>query len=421
MPMSSHNEAEIYTPTDTIDQSIDEYDTEYPDGGSKAWLQVLSGNLCNALSWGLPASFGVFQLYYTETMHLPSSQVSWIGSIQVFLTFATCTIVGRLADSGYSRHCIFVGCAIIVSGTFITSICTAYWQILLAQGIYTGLGLGMVFMPTVAVIGCYFKRRRSLALSLSATGGGFGSLVFPSTVQYLIPQVGFPWAVRCAAFLALIMAIIANVCLCPRSMPTKPGPLVQLQAFREAPYFLFALSVFLYFLALYFGFFYINAYARNVVGFSSTEAVSLLLITNATGIPLRPIVGYIADRFLGPINTFIIAMSFLGCMEFVWISVRTRLGMYIFSAFFGMANGAAQGMFVGALASLTTDPREMGARFGMIATLSGFATLAGPPIAGAIIDATGGRYIWAQVWAGCMVLTGSGFLVAASLNSSKRI
>lgn len=165
----------------------------------------------------------------------------------------------------------------------------------------------------------------------------------------------------------------------------------------------------------------INAYARNVVGFSSTEAVSLLLITNATGIPLRPIVGYIADRFLGPINTFIIAMSFLGCMEFVWISVRTRLGMYIFSAFFGMANGAAQGMFVGALASLTTDPREMGARFGMIATLSGFATLAGPPIAGAIIDATGGRYIWAQVWAGCMVLTGSGFLVAASLNSSKRI
>lgn len=258
MPMSSHNEAEIYTPTDTIDQSIDEYDTEYPDGGSKAWLQVLSGNLCNALSWGLPASFGVFQLHYTETMHLPSSQVSWIGSIQVFLTFATCTIVGRLADSGYSRHCIFVGCAIIVSGTFITSICTAYWQILLAQGIYTGLGLGMVFMPTVAVIGCYFKRRRSLALSLSATGGGFGSLVFPSTVQYLIPQVGFPWAVRCAAFLALIMAIIANVCLCPRSMPTKPGPLVQLQAFREAPYFLFALSVFLYFLALYFGFFYVS-------------------------------------------------------------------------------------------------------------------------------------------------------------------
>lgn len=195
MPMSNHHEPKIFTPADTTDQSIDEYDTEYPEGGSKAWLQVLSGNLCNAMAWGLPASFGVFQLHYTESMHIPSSQVSWIGSIQVFLTFATCTITGRLADAGYSRHCVSVGCTIIVSGTFMTSICTKYWQTLLAQGIYTGLGLGMVFMPNVAVIGSYFKRRRSLALSLSATGSGFGSLVFPAAVQYLIPRVGFPWAV----------------------------------------------------------------------------------------------------------------------------------------------------------------------------------------------------------------------------------
>lgn len=258
IPMSKHSETNICIATDSSDRSINGYDTDRLDGGLKAWLQVLSGSLCNAMAWGLPASFGVFQLHYTESMHLPSSQVSWIGSIQVFLTFATCTITGRLADAGYSRYWVFVGCTIIVSGMFMTSICTKYWQTLLAQGIYTGLELGMVFMPTVAVIGSYFKRKQSLALSLSATGSGFGSLVFPSAVQYLIPQVGFPWAVRCAAFLALVMAIVANICLCLRPLLSKSGPLVQWQAFREGPYRLFALSVFLYFLALYFGFFYVS-------------------------------------------------------------------------------------------------------------------------------------------------------------------
>lgn len=166
----------------------------------------------------------------------------------------------------------------------------------------------------------------------------------------------------------------------------------------------------------------INAFARRVIGLSATEAVSLLLITNAAGIPLRPIVGHIADRRLGPINTFIVAIFALACMEFAWVGVTTRAGMYVFSVFLGMANGAAQGIVVGALASLTADPRKMGVRFGMVATLSGVATLAGPPMAGAIIDGTEGRYEWAQVWAGAVLLASSFIIsVARVCKSGKRI
>ncbi|KAI8151959.1 Aspyridones efflux protein apdF [Colletotrichum sp. SAR 10_70] len=351
-----------------------EHDLVYPEGGWTAWSQVLAGNMLNALAWGYPATFGVYQLYYTEKLHLPSAQISWIGSIQIFLTFAICTISGRLTDAGYARQAVLVGCTVVVFGTFMTSLCTTYWQIMLAQGICTGMGLGVLFMPSVAIIGSYFKERRSLALAISATGTGVGSLIFPSTLQ--LP-------------------------------PRRSGPFVEWGAFREAPYILFALGVFLYFMALYFGFFYINTYARKVVGFSTTESVSLLLITNGLGIPSRPVVGYVADRYLGPINTFMLMTFILGCMEFVWIGVKTRTGMYIFSVFFGLSNGAAQGVFVGALASLTADPQKMGTRFGMIATLSGFASLAGPPTAGAIIDRSGGKYLGAQIWGGVVIIAGS--------------
>ncbi|KKY34690.1 putative mfs monocarboxylate transporter [Diaporthe ampelina] len=408
--------------TNDIRDPILEDEIQFPEGGWTAWSQVVAGNMLNMLAWGLPASFGVYQLYYTEQIGLSSSQASWIGSIQVFLTLGIGTVSGRLADAGYSRHAVLAGCLVIVSGTLLTSFCTRYWQILMAQGICIGLGLGMAYMPSIAVIGCYFERRRSLALAISTTGGGFGSLIFPSALQYLVPTVGFPWAVRYSALVALVMALIANLLLKPRVFPARPGPMVELGAFREGPYLFFTIGVFLYFMALYFSFFYINAFARQAIGFSSTEAVSLLLITNAAGIPLRPIVGHIADRHFGPINTFIVATFVLACMEFAWVGVSTRAGMYVFSVFLGMANGAAQGIVVGALASLTADPRKMGVRFGMVATLSGLATLAGPPMAGAIIDSTGERYVWAQVWAGAVLLASS-FIIAVArvLKSGRRI
>jgi hypothetical protein len=48
-------------------------------------------------------SFGVFQTYYVDFLNHSPSDVSWIGSIQVFLTFFMGTFTGRLTDAGYFR------------------------------------------------------------------------------------------------------------------------------------------------------------------------------------------------------------------------------------------------------------------------------------------------------------------------------
>jgi MFS transporter, MCT family, solute carrier family 16 (monocarboxylic acid transporters), member 3 len=404
-----------------------------PDGGLVAWSQVAAGCLINMMAWGYPSTFGVFQLYYRDTLGLPEAQISWIGSLQTFLAFFLCTLSGRLADAGYVRSTVIAGSFLIVFGTFMTSLATRYREIFLAQGLCTGLGLGIVFMPPLAIINSYFDKNRSYALAISATGTGIGSVVFPATIQYLIPQIGFPWAVRCSAFVALSISTASLLMLRPRLSPRKSGPLVEWQAFKELPYTLFAVGGFLFFWALYFGFFFVsrppsqwyawltkptwkvNAYARNVIGFSTTDSVQLLLIVNGLSVPSRPVVGYLADRYIGPINLFSSAIFLLGTVSFAWIGVTTRTGMYIFTIFFGLSNGAAQGVFVGSLASLTKDPRKMGTRFGMVCTIAAFATLAGPPTSGAIIDRSDGRYMWAQIWAGLVII------LAALMMASARV
>lgn len=230
----------------------------YPDGGTTAWLQVVANHLLACLAWGYAASFGVYQTYYTETMGLPRSQISWIGSIQLSLTFAMCTVSGRLSDAGFNHAAVSSGCALAIFGTFMTSLATEYWQILLAQGVCTGIGLGQLFTPGITIVSSYFKRKRAFALAVAATGTGTGSIIFPACVQYLIPRVGFPWAVRCAAFVALAISALAIALMRPRLKPRRSGPLVEWGAFREAPYILFTLGLFIWFWAHYFGFFYVS-------------------------------------------------------------------------------------------------------------------------------------------------------------------
>ena len=254
-------------------------DAPPPDGGLRAWSQVLVGHLINALTWGTTASFGVYQLYYTEYLFLPPSQVSWIGSVQVFLTFFIGTFSGRSVDAGYGRHVVLVGSLLLLIGTFTTSLAVTYLQIFLAQGLCAGIGMGLMFMPAVTVVRTYFQKRKTMALAISASGSGVGSVAFPATVQYLIPKIGltfswqdsilrayvaniqvlgFPWAVRCSGFIALFFAILVNLLIRPRLAPRKSGPIVEWSALREPAYVLFAIGMFLIFWSLYFTFFYVG-------------------------------------------------------------------------------------------------------------------------------------------------------------------
>jgi len=150
----------------------------------------------------------------------------------------------------------------------------------------------------------------------------------------------------------------------------------------------------------------LTVYAEDVLGFSPSSSATLLILATALGIPTRPLVGLIADYSIGAMNTFIAALLFLGAAHFMWVAVATPAAMYGFVVLFGLANGMAQGVWIGCLAAMTKDRSKMGVRFGMVCTITAFATLAGPPTASAVIGASG-VYMWAQIWAGVVIVLGA--------------
>lgn len=111
-----------------------------PDGGLHAWTQVACGWIVILTTWGLVNSYGAFQSYYAVSLDLDPSTISWIGSVQNFLTFFIGTLSGRLLDAGYFVPCFIVGSITQVLGIFFMSLSTKYWQLMLSQGIMTGIG-----------------------------------------------------------------------------------------------------------------------------------------------------------------------------------------------------------------------------------------------------------------------------------------
>lgn len=174
------------------------------------------------------------------------------------------------------------------------------------------------------------------------------------------------------------------------------------------------------FLGVYFAFYYLASFSRDIIGMSYTDSLNLLLLLNGIGIIGRLVPNYMADRY-GAINLFIPTAVVAGVCALCWIAVATPAGLYVWTIFYGIAGGGIQSLFPAGLSSLNTDPRRAGTRMGMVFTINSFATLMGPPIDGALVSRCGGEYWGAQIFAGGALLVGAGFMVAARLVRTRRV
>ena len=82
--------------------------------------------------------------------------------------------------------------------------------------------------------------------------------MIPALMQQLLPRIGFAWAVRVVGFVMLVNAVVTSLFIRTRLPPRRTGPIVEWAAFKELPYVLFALGMFLNFWGLYFAFYYVS-------------------------------------------------------------------------------------------------------------------------------------------------------------------
>ncbi|KAK1849847.1 riboflavin transporter MCH5 [Colletotrichum chrysophilum] len=384
-----------------------------PDGGLPAYLSVLSGFLVIMNTWGLIISFGVFQTYYVSSLGQSRSDVAWIGSITVFLLFFGGILSGRLTDAGHFRVAVTLGAILLVLGTFMTSLCTEYWQLILAQGVCVGLGNGLLSTPHLTVISTYFNKRLPLALGTVACGSVTGGLIYPSMARVLLPSIGFGWTMRSIGFIQLATLAIALGVVRPRARPVAGTRLlVDWGAFKELEFTLYFIGVFLAYLGVFFPFFFLTSYAREKQGMSYVDALNLLLVLNGIGFIAR-LFPSLLSAYFGTLNTFIGLVFASSLCIYTWIAVQSLDGLYVWTAFYSMSVGGVQSLFPAAVTSLSPDRSKLGSQMGIISSAVGVRALIGPPISGQLISISGGSYVPAQVFAGSAFAAGCGLMFQA--------
>ena len=387
-----------------------------PDGGWYAWLQVLMSHLMNFNAFGYTSSFGVFQTYYTENLHYSASSVAWVGTVNLCLIYFAGVFSGRAMDTGHYRTCTAVGLSLQLIGVFTTSISTEYWQLILSQGLCQGIGNGLLFCPAVALVATYFSpRKRALPVSCVACGGATGGMAFSALAQSLLGRIGIEKTVRAMGFVMLFNAVLIVMFSRTWLPPKSAAPLLDWAAFRELAFALYCLGIFLVFFSLWLVFYFIRAYALDILQASQTTSFNLLLVLNGLGVPGRLIPALLSDRYFGPLNVLLVSSAVAAILLYCWIAMGSITALYVWDVLYGFAAGSIQALTLTSASSLTPDMSKVGSRVGLAFVVLSLAGLTGPPIGGALIALHHQSYLSAQLFAGVVMTAGTIVLALARL------
>lgn len=136
---------------------------------------------------------------------------------------------------------------------------------------------------------------------------------------------------------------------------------------------------------------------------------------NGVGLFGRLIPNHAADRWFGPLNTLVPFAFISSLLLFCWAAIGSRGGLIAFACIYGFFAAGIQSLFPATLSSLTTDLKKAGVRMGMVFSVVSFAGLTGPPLAGALVQKDNGGYLYAQMFAGTVMMCGCLTLVCARI------
>ncbi|KDQ54083.1 hypothetical protein JAAARDRAFT_38694 [Jaapia argillacea MUCL 33604] len=386
-----------------------------PDGGWRAWLTIAGAWMIQFSTFGHVSAFGVYQAFYTRDFlsYKSASEISWIGSVQLFLLYAPGVLVGRAFDAGYFHHTNAIGSVIYVFSMFMHSLVKPhqYYQVFLAQGLGVGLGQGILFLPSLSIVSHHFKNRRALATGIVVTGASVGGIVFPIMLNRLFAHGdgGFVLGVQVSAACVTGLLVVANLIMRVgkgrgrsaggRGMGAKGGgpagsnglPVDLKGIIRDWAYVSSICGAFLTNIGLFFPFFYMQLFAEQH-GVNENLSFYSLAILNGGSILGRLVPPFLADR-VGVYNMILPCMLISSTMVFAIFGAGSVGGLIGVGGVFGFFSGAYVSLIPSLLVMMSRHMGELGVRMGIAFTIVGLAMLIGTPIEGALLG-TNTEYSW---------------------------
>lgn len=236
---------------------------------------------------------------------------------------------------------MLIGAVMFGGGYISASFATRIWHLYLSQGTLVGLGVGFIYVPSIAVLSQWFARRRSLANGISAAGSGIGGLSFSFATGAMIDNLGVAWALRITGICGLVANLLSAIFIRDRNNIIRPKQHpFDASLLRRLDVVLLLLWAFLSMLGYIALLYSLSDFALSI-GLSRQRATQVAAFLNMGTAIGRPFIGVASDR-LGRfgVATTLTFVCGLACLV-IWIPASS----FGVTVFFGILSGGILGVF----------------------------------------------------------------------------
>ena len=356
----------------------------------RAWVVVWATFVCLAVIFGVSYSFAAFFENFAKEFAAQRADVSWIFGLCGLVYFVLGAGGGMLADRWGPRLVCMTGMVFIALGLFLTSLAQSLTTVYLSYGLLVGLGIALVYTPSIACVQPWFNKRRGLASGIASSGVGAGTLILPVVVSYLLIEINWREALQMMSAGVLLFGLSAGFLLmrAPNLNGSTSGQLpgLPLPAALKTPSFKWLyMGTLLGAPVMFVPFAHISAAARDA-GVPDAQAVGLVGLIGIGSLVGRFAIGWLADR-MGRIKTLMLMQGLMGLSYLVWAGAQDQWMFAFFALWFGLSYGS----IVSLLPAICMDlfgGRAVSAIIGTLYTGAALGNLLGPVMAGQVFDMT---------------------------------
>jgi len=334
----------------------------------KRWIILIASCFIN-LCIGSMYAWSVFAAPMAKHLSQLTGATLTAGALAIVFTVTnsvgpiTMITGGRINDTFGPKKVILVGGLLFGGGMILSGFATSLGMLVLAYGIITGLGIGMVYGCTISNSIKFFPDKRGFVGGITTACYGFSSVIVPPVANVLINNFGVTSAFKIIGTVFLVIVCVCSFFIdkCPAGFipegwtpPASNGNKLN-QNDKDWKGMLTSPTFYPMILVLLCGAFYglmcsalASPIAQGMIGMSvaaATTVVSILALFNTGG---RILAGYVSDK-IGRINTltiaFILAIFGLMCLYFSGQGDVTKFYIGIISV--GVSFGAFMGVFPG--------------------------------------------------------------------------
>jgi MFS transporter, OFA family, oxalate/formate antiporter len=375
------------------------------DSPRYAWVVVAAAFTLMFVGFGAAYSFAAFFTSFEAEFGALRGEIALVFSLCAFLWFSSGAPAGMLADRFGARRVAIAGVACLVLALWVASTAQSLGVLYATYSIGIGIGVGLVYVPSVGAVQPWFTANRAFASGLAVAGIGAGNFVGPLLAAWWIGLFGWRGAYLALAAFVLVLGGIAAALLKPKSRDTsrilEGIPLGE--ALKTTPFWLLFISLMLSCTGLFVPMVHLGPYATDA-GYTEAQGVALVSLIGVGSLVGRFTIGAPADR-IGRLPSLGLMYAGLGIMFFLWAVASAYWVLVVFALVFGVCYGA----YVALLPTIVMDlygPRSVSGIIGCLYTGCGLGTLVGPWLAGVAYDAVGSYQL--------PILAGAAFSVGAA-------